>query len=147
MRRQLAPRHQFSAPLAAPAEANIIDLLAIADPATAWPRWMKHARKATAVLIGDDPGGPDGQGGPDAWQCLDKLSRWARAVIVHAAGGEPEHYAEAVRATLKVGRVAMIETTSTHAQAWSARMNCPRTLLILPRGGAHPVESDAEVVQ
>jgi len=31
-----------------------------------------------------------------------------------------------------------------HAKAWAKRMNCPRTLLILPREGAHPIPQKTE---
>jgi hypothetical protein len=124
----------------------MIDVVAIADPSTPWPRQLKHSRRPTVVLLGDDPGTPDGMGGPDAWRCTVKLARWVRAVLVHGAGGAPEHYAEAVRACRKVGRVALIETTSRHAHAWVNRIGCPRTLLILPKTGPHPL-AHAEAAQ
>jgi hypothetical protein len=139
IRRGYAPAQRFFDPLAAPAEADLIDLVAFAEPETPWPGQIKHLRRPTVVLVGDDPGGPFGLGGPEAWQCTSKLSRWLRAVIIHGAGGEPEHYAAAVRAARKVGRAALIETTSAHALKWRARLDCPRTLMILPSVGAHPV--------
>ncbi len=147
IRGNLPQSHQFIRTLAAPAEGDVIDLVGIADPAAPWPRAMKRTRRPTVVLLGDDPGAPGGMGGPEAWQCAAKLSRWARAVLVHAAGGQPEHYAEATRAALCVGRVAMIESTMTHARAWAERMNCSRTLLILAREGLHPLPQNAEAVQ
>jgi hypothetical protein len=146
IRAALPTDHSFINPLAAPAEGDIIDLLALALPNARWPSEMKHTRKPTVAIGGDDPGGPEGMGGPDAFRCTRQLSRWARSVIVHAAGGEPEHYAMAVQAVLKVGRVALIETTSMHAKAWAKRMNCPRTLLILPKDGPHPLPQKAEAV-
>jgi hypothetical protein len=146
IRGNLPASHQFVRTLAAPAECDVIDMVGFADPRTPWPRAMKHTRRPTVVLLGDDPGAPAGLGGPEAWRCAASLSRWARAVLVHAAGGEPEHYAEATRAALCVGRVAMIETTAIHARAWAHRMNCRRTLLILPRDGLHPLPQNAEAV-
>ena len=146
IRASMANSHGFMGPLAVPAEADLIDLVGIADPETPFPRQLKHSRRPTVVLLGDDPGLPDGMGGPDAWRCTEKLRRWVRAVLVHGAGGEAEHYAECVRAARKVGRVALIETTSRHAQAWARRLACPRTLLILPSMGPHPLVG-AEVVQ
>ncbi len=139
IRDNLPPYFGFMGPLAAPAEGDVIDVLAIADPATPWPRHMKKSRTPTVALLGDDPGCEGGYGGPDAWACANKLGRWARAVLVHGAGGEAQHYAEATRAALKVGRVALIETTSANARAWALRLNCPRTLMILPRDGLHPI--------
>jgi hypothetical protein len=139
IRNSLASTHGFINPLAVPAEADIIDLVAIADPSTPWPKRIKLLRRPTVLMLGDDPGSPDGMGGPDAWRCLPQLKRWVRGVIVHGAGGQPEHYAEAVRAARRLGRVAMIESTSKHAVAWARSIGCPRTLLILPRGGLHPL--------
>ena len=139
IRARYASTHGFMGPLAVPAEQDLIDLVGIAEPEAPWPRQLKHSRRPTVVLVGDDPGVPNGMGGPDAWRCTAKLSRWARAVLVHGAGGEAEHYAAAVLACRKVGRVALIETTSRYAKAWADRIGCPRTLLILPTTGPHPL--------
>jgi hypothetical protein len=144
IRNGFAPSMQFMNPLAALAEGDVIDLLGIAIPAAAFPKHLKHSRRPMVTLVGDDPGTPEGMGGPDAWACAHRLSKWARAVIIHGAGGEREHYAAACQAALKVGRVAMIETTSMHAKAWAERLRCPHTLLILPKGGSHPVMAEAE---
>jgi hypothetical protein len=129
----------FVSPLARPAEQNLIDLVCIADPKTPWPKQMRHTAGPTVALIGDDPGTPNGMGGPDAWRCARKLGAWAQAAIIHGAGGEAAHYQAAVDAALLVQRVLFIETTSAHAKAWAERIGCPRTLLILPRSGPHPV--------
>jgi hypothetical protein len=137
------PNQQFVKPLARLAEADIIDLLGFAIPAAPFPKHLKRSAKPTVALIGDDPGAPEGMGGPNAWLCAHWLSKWARAVIVHASGGEPEHYAAACQAALRVGRVAMIETTSMHAKAWAERLRCSNTLMILPKDGLHPVMAEA----
>jgi hypothetical protein len=146
IRARYSPSHAFIAPLAVPAEQDLIDLVGIADPATPWPTRIKHATRPTVILIGDDPGAPDGMGGPDAWRCTRSLGRWARGVLVHGTGGQAAHYAGAVRAARQLGRVALIETTSVHAQAWAERLNCRRTLLLLPRSGSHPLGA-AEAMQ
>ncbi len=130
----------FVTPLAAAAEQDLINLVGIAEPRTPWPRQMRHTIAPTLCLIGDDPTGLDGLGGPDAWRCACKLGAWAQAVIVHGAGGEASHYEMAVQATFLMRRVVLIETTSLHAPAWAARIDCPRTLMILPNGGPHPLQ-------
>ena len=138
-RAQLPPSCQFVSPLAEPAERDVIDLVAIVDPRTPWPKQMRHTEHPTVCLIGDDPGGPDGLGGPDAWRCACKLQGWAEAAIVHACGGEARHYVAGFQATLLMRRVVFIETTSLHAAAWVERIGCPRTLVFLPNDGPHPV--------
>ena len=62
-------------------------------------------------------------------------------------GGEADHYRSAVLATVAVQRLAFIETTSARAAEWAAFLGCPRTLLIIPPGGAHPVAGHRETVQ
>ena len=102
---------------------------------------MRHTTRPTVLLVGDDPGGPNGLGGPDAWRCSSKVGIWAQAAVVHGAGGDPQHYRFAVAAALTFGRVVFIESTACHALAWADRIGCPRTLTILPRDGLHPVEN------
>ena len=146
LRAGLPAGYGFVAPLVIPAENGAIDLVGITDFRTPWPKQMRETSHPTVLLIGDDPGGPNGAGGPDAWRCACKIGGWAQAVFVHGAGGEDEHYRAAVAAALKVSRVAFIETTSRHAAGWAERIGCPRTLLILPRTGPHPVPGSAEAV-
>ena len=141
IRAGMPPDARFMDPLSIPAETNVIDLVAIADPRTPWPRQMRHTTSPTVLLIGDDPGSPSGQGGPDAWRCSSKIGGWAQAVVVHGSGGDAQHYRLAVGAALMLKRVAFIESTSLHALAWAERIGCPRTLTVLPRDGLHPVES------
>ncbi len=128
-------------PLATRAGADDLDLLAFEDTQARWPgRHLRMSNRPTVCLVGDDPGCLEGQGGPDAWRCAEPLARWCAGAIIHASGGEPEHYSEAVRGALLLGRLALIETTSMHAQAWAERLACPTTLLILPSDGMHPID-------
>jgi hypothetical protein len=133
---------RFIGPMLAAVIAHDLDVFAIGEPAARWPcRRARLSDRPTVALVGDDPGAARGLGGPGAWQCTAAIRRWCNAAIVHAAGGEPHHYREAVLAALLVGRVAFIETTSANAQAWAERLACPATLLILPREGAHPIDN------
>jgi hypothetical protein len=131
--------------LIGPAGTDVIDVLFMIDPGMAWPKQIEWLRRPAVVVVGDDPGTCWGQGGADAWRCTSRLRRWTRAAMIHGAAAEPEHYAEVVRATLKVGRVALIETTSANVHGWAEALRCPRTLLVLPRGGLHPVPEKEEV--
>jgi len=133
-------QEQFLSTLISPAIADLIDAWFLVDPSVPWPKAIEHARRPTVVIVGDDPGASDGLGGPDAWRCVRRLRRWTRAAMIHGAGGQPEHYAEVTRAAMKVGRVALVESTSRHALAWRAAIGCPRSLLLIPREGlSHPL--------
>ena len=137
----LPPKDRFSACLFAAADADQIDLLVLTEAAARWPgRDARISERPTVALIGDDPGTRDGLGGPSAWRCAPALRSWRQGVIVHGAGGSPEHYAEAVRAAHMIGRIAFIETTSGNAPSWVDYLACETTLLIKPKGGPHPLD-------
>jgi len=117
-----------------------IDVVFLGEPSAAWPeRHLRNTRRPVVVVLGDDPGGLLGQGGPSAWRCTSDASAWCRSVMVHASGGNGAHYLAAARAVLVVRRVLFVETTTRHAAAWVGAIGCPRTLAIMPRAGAHPV--------
>jgi hypothetical protein len=128
-------------PLFAAAAAGRIAVVQFLDPAAEWQTAeMKRLRRPVAVLVGDDP--DIGQGaalGPKGWAMARRLRYWARAVIVHGSGGEPDHYRAAVESAERYGRIALIETSSAKAPGWGAFLCCPRTLFIVPRDGVHPV--------
>ncbi len=130
--------------LTEPAEADLLDLVLIANPSTPFPmRLLRQSDKPFVVLIGDDPGTPDGQGGPDAWRCAKRIGPWCDAAIIHAAGAERRHYDAAVAGALMMQRLVLVETTARHASAWHECIGCPSSLLILPRDGVHPVAAEA----
>jgi hypothetical protein len=139
LRERIPLAYHFVTPAALAAEHDVIDLVGFSDPKTPFPWSLNQTKKPTLVIVGDDPGLLLGLGGPNAWRCTERLRRWCRAVIIHAAGGEQEHYAIAVQGTVFAGRLALIETTSHHAAAWAERLACPHTLTIIPRQGQHPL--------
>ena len=108
-------------------------------------RFPKHLlggdRLPCALLLSDDA---DVSFGPARFPQARKLFRWARRIILHAAGGEPEHYAIAVEATVACGRLVLVECASGEREAgWLGLIKAvaPRTplLRITPKGGgAHP---------
>ena len=137
----LPPAYRFVDPLAVAAMRDEVDLFGFAHPQARWPgRQLRLATRPTVLLIGDDPGNAEGQGGPTAWQCAREIGKWCQGAIIHAAAGEPRHYQEAVRGALMLGRLAMIETTSMYVKAWAECLACPTTLLILPNDGPHPID-------
>lgn len=125
-----------------------IGLVTLGHPGNAWPAAeLGRINRPAVVLVGDDP--PDGHAealGPMKWKAAERLRRWCRWVMVHAAGGEHDHYSAAVQAALLVGNVAVIETGTAYAKDWQDFLACKHTLLVIPRNGLpHPVRP--EVVQ
>jgi len=89
------------------------------------------------VLLSDDDGMTTG---PVRFHCAKTIRRWARAAIIHAAGGEPEHYSLAVMTTMLSGRLAFIETTTEHAESWTKLLQgrVPAVLIVPRDGKPHP---------
>lgn len=78
-------------------------------------RALKTSPRPLLIVLGDDDHVPSG---PDGWPQARKLLRWAKAVVIHAAGGEAQHYEAIVAITRRSDRCLLIETTSGHLDAW-----------------------------
>lgn len=106
------------------------------------------AHRPAIVLIGDDDGFDRG---PDGWTLAARVLRWARSVLLHAAGAELAHYEGAIEAAEIVGHVLVIECCTATLDAWAALVGAalhrPSVLVIYPRGGVHPVLPDRRVLQ
>ena len=138
-------------PLFRAAADGLIALLCVEDATATWPaklieRELKRCRP-TCFLIGGDPGVGHPDPAPAEWSCARRLKYWCNSAIVHGAGGEADHYRAAVLTTIACQRLALIETTSARASEWAGFLGCPRTLLITPPGGVHPVAGQRETVQ
>ncbi len=133
----------------APLPPTSLRLIVIEDTGAVWPaRLVGRQRRPTCVLVGADPGYGEPDPALSEWRCARQLKYWCRAVTVHGTAGERDHYRAAVTATISAGRLAFIETTSRRAREWGAFLGCPRTLLIVPFGGAvHPAQSRPEAIQ
>jgi hypothetical protein len=138
---RLAALNAASLPLFAAAAARRIALMTFTASSMKWPAaTLAGLTRPTIILIGDDPDiGAGRAAGPMGWKIAERLRRWTRGAIVHGAGGELDHYREAVRGAEQLGRFVFIETSGARAREWARFINCPRTLLILPTDGAHPV--------
>jgi hypothetical protein len=138
---RLAALNAAPLPLFAAAAARRIALLTITAPSAKWPAaTLASLTRPTIILLGDDPDiGAGSAAGPMGWKIAERLRRWTRGAIVHGAGGEPDHYREAVRGAEQLGRFVFVETSGDRAREWARFINCPRTLVILPTDGAHPV--------
>jgi hypothetical protein len=98
---------------------------------------MRRSTLPLLAWIGDDDDEPTG---PDAWRPALAAIDWARGAMLHAAGGEATHYANAVLGTLATGRLLLIETSTAHVEAWAAALRQTPTLIIVPRDGKpHPI--------
>ena len=99
---------------------------------------LRRADRPVVCWIGDDD---DASTGPEGWRSAAQVTRWARAALVHGAGGEPQHYEAAVLGAEQHGRFLLIETSSRKVPGW-LRMLSPEksVLIVVPRFGVeHPV--------
>ncbi|MBR0682221.1 hypothetical protein GXW74_17150 [Roseomonas eburnea] len=104
---------------------------------------LSQAAVPLVVLVGADM---PPHAGPSAIPQAEALMRWAGALIVHGAAGEPAHYAEAVRAALIKRRLLMVETATARQGEWAALRErvAPKlpALFIRTRPGVvHPIEA------
>jgi hypothetical protein len=106
------------------------------------------SRKPAIALIGDDDGFDRG---PPGWRLAERALRWANGVLLHGAGAELQHYEAAIQAAEMGRRVLVIECSSATLDAWAALVRAaphrPSTLVIVPRGGAHPLPADRSKMQ
>ena len=135
---------QIGAPQAslyAAAAVGRIALICIATPGTPWPaETIARLTRPAVVVLGGDPGFGEPTFGPGRWRCAVKLKGWAAAAIVHGAGGEAEHYRDALVMAEMVGRLVLVETTSSLVAAWGVFLApLPRIGYRPPNGGVHPV--------
>jgi hypothetical protein len=97
------------------------------------------AHRPAVVLIGDDDGFDRG---PAGWTLAGRAIRWARSVLLHAAGAELAHYEGAIEAAQIMGRVLVIECSTATLSAWAPLVGAapqrPSVLVIYPREGVHP---------
>ena len=104
---------------------------------------MRRATRPVVVLIGDDDYASTG---PNGWRCAQKVTRWARAALVHGAGGERQHYEAAIMGAEAHGRFVLVETSSAYALPWLMLLSGKPVLTIVPKGGPHPLPEMREVV-
>ena len=126
-------------PVARAFAAGQIGIVEVPRSAPFPPEPRHPTSKPILAIIGDDDYASTG---PKGFPGVKRFCYWARAAIVHGAGGQPEHYEEAVRATRAVRHVVLIETDAAHISEWRfAFGNGARIpiLQILPRDGVHPV--------
>lgn len=135
----LADLAPFTLPLIRAARLGLIALAAVPRGVPPRRRLLEETKRPVCVLIGDDD---HASTGPGAWPGARWLSYWGRAAIVHAAGGEPEHYSIAVAATLAHGRLLLVETDTAHEAAWCRFLGegrrCPLLRIVPHDGRQHP---------
>jgi hypothetical protein len=103
--------------------------------------------RPAVVLIGDD----DGLGrGPDAWTRAGRAVAWSRCVFLHAAGAELFHYECAIKAAQLLGRCLLVECDTGTLPAWRPLVrtapHTPRTVIIRPHQGTHPLPVPGEAM-
>ena len=136
---QLGMAHQV--PLLRALRLGIVSAAFVSRAASAIDLNRFGNRPAVVVLQDDD----FQASGPAGFPVARKALRWGRAFMLHAAGGEPQHYAALVEAALSLRRVVLIETSADRAEGWftfakqATAPRPPRGLVIWPRGNVHPV--------
>jgi hypothetical protein len=109
------------------------------------PKGLDNAGKPVIILIGDDTEAPLG---PAGWRCVRRLRRVARGALVHATGGQREHYETALAGAAATRFLVMIETNSENADAWRVEFkHLPGMMIVAPHGQHHPSVKRAETVQ
>ena len=105
-------------------------------------------RRPAVLAIGDDD---HLERGPGGWPLAARAIAWARAIMVHGAAAELDHYEAVLLSAERVGRCLIIECSTTTLPAWIARVssakNRPPTLVIEPREGPHPLPVAREALQ
>jgi hypothetical protein len=111
-------------------------------PDTRFPKLLLAGdRLPLPLVLADDNAGPCG---PRRFPQARRFLRWARSILLHAAGGRPVHYAAVAAVTVLRGRVVAVETGSGAREAeWlsfieAAAPRTPRLHIMPPPGGAHP---------
>ena len=139
----------WALPLLSACREGLLALACMSRGQDAPRRLLEGARRPTCTWLQDDDEVSTGPSGfPSAkWLC----TRWARMALVHGAGGEREHYAGAVIATLTHGRVLFIETDSRHADEWCDLLGngtrIPVLKIIPPDGRQHPAPRETRDLQ
>jgi hypothetical protein len=106
------------------------------------------SNRPAVMLIGDDDGMDCG---PSGWAQAERVLRWTRALMLHGAGAEIEHYEAAIIAAELVRRMLVIECSTATLGAWVALVKAapqlPPTLVIRPHGGVHPLPIKRSAMQ
>jgi hypothetical protein len=144
----LADIAPHSLPLIRAARQGLLGLAAMQRGVAPPRRLIEQATRPLCVLIGDDD---DAATGPAAWPGARWLSYWARAAIVHAAGGKPEHYTMAVAGALAHSRLLLVETSTEFEGAWCRLLGegrrCPLLRIVPHNGHQHPAPRDPGSLQ
>lgn len=104
-------------------------------------RWAAAVCRPAIALVGDDVG-DGGDTGPGGWSCAPRLARWARRAIIHASGGEPDHYRAAVATARECDRLAFVECGTARLAGWCTlfdRFGVPVLIVQPPARQEHPV--------
>jgi hypothetical protein len=124
------------------AEGRIVVVFVWRGASDAPPAMLARPPRPVVALILDDDGL---NSGPAAFPAAAGVLRHTRALILHAAAGEAEHYEQAVAMAEAEGSCAVIECGTVHAEAWldparrAAGPRLRRSHVIWPRGGVHPI--------
>jgi hypothetical protein len=131
----------FRIPLIGTAMTGQIALTAAANGDPVQAPFLKQVRPTAILLLDDHPQST----GPKRWKQIRRLLRWSNSVMLHATGGQRQHYEMAVGFTILTKRLLLVEMRHEHHAEWHALAMeyAPRTTVfsILPTPGqTHPRE-------
>lgn len=129
----------FRTPLMRAAADGLLSIVGARSGLVIPSRFLKLERPTVVILTDDCPEAT----GPGRWPQIRKLLRWSNVAILHATGGQAEHYAMTAASALVMRRVLLVEMQQQHHAEWLALADsyAPRlkTLsLIPPPGDTHP---------
>jgi hypothetical protein len=121
-----------------------IGLAVIGDRKARWDASAIPGDRPIVLLLGDDDYSSTG---PLGWRAARGSLSWARAVFIHGAGADPEHYRGAVGGAILHRRLLLVETDAAHIAAWTKAAGSKPKLTIVPQSGVHPTPSRPAVLQ
>jgi uncharacterized protein YndB with AHSA1/START domain len=129
----------FRLPLIRAAVEGELSAVAVMHGAPVPTRYLELSRPTVISYCDDHPDAT----GPGRWKQVRRLLRWANAAVLHATGGQAEHYALIAATTIAMKRVLLIEMQQCHHAAWRALVNsyAPRLKamsIVPPPGDCHP---------
>jgi hypothetical protein len=146
--------HMAQLPLYRAAADRRLGLIFLLDPAAPWPKRaiarMTDKRHPVIVLVGADSQNPFVDRPAAEWLAAPHIAEWERGALVHGAGGQSEHYREAVADAERDRKFVLVECAAEAAQGWTNLLAGPRchVRVIVPRDGApHPVTPPRRTVQ
>lgn len=96
--------------------------------------------KPMVMVIGGDTDPSPPSRDATGWRCARGAIGWAKAVMVHGTGIDPEPYRAAIVLALEFKRLLLVECCSAHVDSWTRLVppGTPGCIILPPPGAVHP---------